>query len=100
MKLFGQVLGQPLVPIETSQANFTVRGDRAVFPSGDDLDESAIECAPAQVEYKNRFVVFLIETVSQGSGCRLVDDTKNLETCDSSSILGSLTLSVVKVYER
>jgi hypothetical protein len=46
-----------------------------------------------------RFTSLLVETVCNGGGCRLVDDTKNLETCNCSGILGSLTLSVVEVYK-
>jgi hypothetical protein len=47
-----------------------------------------------------RFTSLLVETVGDGGGCGHIDDTKDLETCDSSGILGSLTLSVVEVYKR
>lgn len=41
--------------------------------------------------------LFLIETVSNGSGSGLVDDTENVETRNDSSVLGGLSLSIVEV---
>ena len=43
------------------------------------------------------FTVSLVKTESEGSGGRLVDDTLNIEVSDLTSILGSLSLGVIKV---
>eukprot|EP00040_Diaphanoeca_grandis_P038183 m.255958 g.255958 ORF g.255958 m.255958 type:complete len:541 (-) comp33994_c0_seq1:342-1964(-) len=37
------------------------------------------------------------ETVRDGGGCGFVDDTKDVESTDTSSVLGGLTLSVVEI---
>lgn len=40
---------------------------------------------------------FLVETISNGSCCRLVDDTQNVKTRDGASIFSGLSLGVIKV---
>lgn len=44
-----------------------------------------------------RFLALLVKTVGDGGGGRLVDNTKDSKTGDSSCIFSSLALSVVKV---
>ena len=44
-----------------------------------------------------RFPILRVETVRDSSGGRLVDDTEDIETSNSTSILGSLMLNVVDV---
>mmetsp|Transcript_18509 Transcript_18509/g.40283 ORF Transcript_18509/g.40283 Transcript_18509/m.40283 type:complete len:256 (+) Transcript_18509:402-1169(+) len=57
-----------------------------------------IECTTSQIENKYiLFVSLLVQTVRDGSGSGFIDDTKHIESRDGSSILGSLTLGVVKV---
>jgi hypothetical protein len=43
------------------------------------------------------FTTPFVKTVGYGGSCRLVDDTKDLETGNGTSFLGSLALSVVEV---
>ena len=44
-----------------------------------------------------RFPILRVETVRDSGGGRLVDDTEDIETSNSTSILGSLMLNVVDV---
>ena len=66
-----------------------------------DRKQGYIECSSSKIVDNNlRFTSLLVETVGNGGGCRLVYDTKNLETCDCSGVISSLTLSVVEIYNR
>lgn len=61
------------------------------------LKDGDIESTTTQVVDSNHRGIVLVEAIGKSSGSRLVDDTKNLKTCDGTSILGSLTLRVVEV---
>ena len=58
-----------------------------------------IEGTTTEIENENGLLLLGlgVETVSDGSGGGLVDDTQNLETGDGTSVLGSETLRVVEV---
>ena len=56
-----------------------------------------VEGAAAEVEYKNRFVVVLVETVGKCGSCRLVDYAQDFKPRDSAGVLSRLTLAVVEV---
>jgi hypothetical protein len=43
------------------------------------------------------FTALLVESVGDGGGGRFVDDAEDVEACDGTGVLGSLTLSVVEV---
>ena len=63
-----------------------------------DFDDGNIECTAAEVVYSNLLVAFnIVNTVGKSCSCRFVDDTFNIKTCNSTGILGSLTLSIVEV---
>ncbi|KAJ6635558.1 hypothetical protein Bhyg_14144 [Pseudolycoriella hygida] len=40
---------------------------------------------------------FFVQTISNGSGCRFIDDTKNVHTGNCSSVFGGLTLRIIEV---
>ena len=58
-----------------------------------------IEGTTTEIENENGLLLLGlgVETVGDGSGSGLVDDTQNLETGDGTSVLGSETLRVVEV---
>ena len=58
-----------------------------------------IESSTSEIEDKNVLLTLglLVETVGDGGGGRLVDDSENLKTSNDTSILGSLSLRVVEV---
>ena len=62
-----------------------------------DFENGNIECSAAEVENGDRFVFFLVQTVSQRGGGRFVDDAHYFETGDFTGVFRRLTLCVVKV---
>ena len=56
-----------------------------------------IEGAPTQIIHRNLFILFLVQSVGQRSGRRLVDDAENLKPSNLARILGCLTLTVVEI---
>jgi hypothetical protein len=79
--------------------------EMGISSSGDDLENSIIdskeghiESTTSEIEDNNvLFSRFLVHTVGNSSGSRLVNNTENFHSGDSSSILGSLSLSIVEV---
>ena len=43
------------------------------------------------------FAILLVQTINNGSGSRLVDNTKDLKTGSGTGVLGCLTLSIIEV---
>ena len=63
-----------------------------------DGQDSDVEGAASKVEYENvLFTSLFVETIGNGCGGRLVDDTLDLEAGDGAGVLGGLTLGVVEV---
>lgn len=64
-----------------------------------DGEERDIEGSTTEIEDENVALTLdlLVETVGDGSGGRLVDDTEDVEAGNQTGILGSLTLGVVEV---
>merc|ERR1719423_290539 len=97
-ELLGEVVDHAVVEILTSQVSVTGSGfdfEDAVF-DGENRD---IESAAAQIEDEDVALLadFLVQTVGDGCGCGLVDDTQHVHASDSSGIFGGLTLRVVEV---
>ena len=62
------------------------------------LEDRDIECTTTEVEDSDLHItVALIQTISERSSRRLVDDTSDVQTSDLTSFLRSLTLSIVEV---
>ena len=84
--------------IEVIAAETVVTGSCQYFKyTVADLEDGYIECTAAEVEYEDLLIGFLIEAVSKGCRCRLVDDTKNFKARDLTCVLGCLTLCVGEV---
>src|SRR5215204_1582136 len=62
-----------------------------------DLEDRDIESTATEVEYGDRLVFLLIETVSQRGRRRLVDDTQDFKPSDLARVFRRLTLSVIKI---
>ena len=56
-----------------------------------------IEGTTAQVKYQNGLSLVLVNTISQSSSSRLVDNTQYIQAGNLTSILGCLTLAIIKV---
>jgi len=92
-----EVLDDAVIEIFTSKMGVT--------SGGQNLEDTVVDGEKRNIEGSSseivdddlRFTTLLVETVGDGGGGRLVDDTEDLETGDGSGILGGLTLSVVEV---
>lgn len=47
--------------------------------------------------FSKSLVYLLVQTISNGSGCWLINDTQHIETRNGASILGGLALGVIEV---
>ena len=79
-----------------TQVSVTVGGQHLEnsVVNGQDGD---IESTTSQIEDEDVLLFLLVETVGDGGGGGLVDDTLNLQTSDDTGVTGGLTLSVVEV---
>lgn len=98
LELIDEVVDQTVVEILTTQVSVT--GSRLDLE--DTLlngQERNIEGTTTEIEDEDVALTLdlLIETVGNGSGGRLVDDSENVEASNETGILGSLTLRVVEV---
>lgn len=65
-----------------------------------DGQKGDVKSTTAQIEDQDvLFALFLIHTVSNGSGGGFVDDSHDIKTRNSASILGCLTLSIVEILK-
>ena len=64
-----------------------------------DGQKGNIEGTATKVENEDVLLGFdlLVETVCDGSGGGLIDDTEDIETGDDTGVLGGLSLGVIKV---
>ena len=65
-----------------------------------DREERYIEGPSTEIEGKGVPLALdlLVETVGDGGGVRLIDNTEDVETSDETSVLDGLTLRVVEEY--
>ena len=100
-ELLLEVLEKGVVEVLSSQVRVTSGGLDSKDTTSDGKKRD-IECSSSEIENEDNLLLLrllssLTETVSDGSGGRLVDDTENVETSDGSGILGGETLGVVEV---
>mmetsp|Transcript_4706 Transcript_4706/g.10345 ORF Transcript_4706/g.10345 Transcript_4706/m.10345 type:complete len:392 (+) Transcript_4706:682-1857(+) len=92
-----EVLHDTLIEIFSSQMGITVGGQN-FKNSRVDGQQSDIECTSSKIENKDvGFTSGLVHTVGNCGSGRLVDDTFDLHSGNSTGILGCLTLGIVKV---
>ena len=93
----GHIIDQHMVEIIAAQVRIAVgrfHFEHAVAQ----LQDRNIERTAAQVEDGDLHILaFLIQTVSQRSGRRLVDDTPHLQARDLTGLLRSLTLRIGEI---
>ncbi|KAH3669579.1 hypothetical protein OGATHE_002391 [Ogataea polymorpha] len=90
------VSNQSNVKVLTTQVSVTIGGldlkDTVV-----NVQDGDIEGTSTQVEHGDDVGVSLLQTVSQSSSSRFVDNSGNVQTNNSTCVLGGLSLSVVEV---
>ena len=95
--LLDEIVDDPVIEIFTTNISIT--------SSRQDLEDTYTDGKEGHVEGFSSemvdnglgFTIFLVKTVDDGSGGRLVDDMEDVETGDGMGILDSLTLSGVEV---
>jgi hypothetical protein len=95
------VLEKGVVEVLTTKVRVTSGGLDGEDTTGDGK-KGNIERSSSEVEDENDLLLLrllggLTETVGDGSGGGLVDDTENIETSDRTGVLGGETLGVVEV---
>merc|ERR1712072_767532 len=94
---FHHVLHDPLVKVLSSKVSVAVGGDHFEYTIVDG-EHSNIKGATTKIEDQDVLLTaLLVQTVSNGSRSWLVDNTKHIQRRDSASILGCLTLGIVKI---
>lgn len=97
-EFINKVVNETVVEVLTTQVGVT-GGRLDLEDTLLDGQEGNIEGTTTQVEDEHVALALnlLVKTVGNGSSSGLVDDTQNVEARDETSILGGLTLRVVKV---
>jgi len=98
LELIDEMVDKTVVKVLTTQVSIT----SSRFDFKDTLldgQKRDIEGPSSQVENEHVSLALspLVETISDSSGSRLVDDTEHIEASDETSIFGGLTLGVVEV---
>ena len=98
LELLDEVVDEAVVEILTTQVSVT-SGGLDLEDTLLDGQKRHIESSTTEIEDEHVALTsgLLVKTVGDGSGGGLVDDTKDVETSDHTSILGGLTLRVVEV---
>ena len=95
-ELFNDPFDQALVDVVATEVRITIRRfdfDNALA----DFEDRNVIGAAAKVEDGDGFILFLVETVSQGCRRRLVDDAHDFEARNLAGVLGRLALRVVEI---
>ena len=96
LERLAEMIGDTLIEIFTTEMGITSSGEHLKDTVIDSKD-GHIKGTTTEIEDNDVLLVLFVEAISDGSGGRLVDDTEDLETSDSASILGSLSLGIVEV---
>jgi hypothetical protein len=98
LEFIDEVIDQTVVEVLTTQVSVT-SGRLDLEDTLFDRQQRHIESTTAKIKDENVALTLrlLVETVGDGSGGGLVDDTKDVETSDQTSILCRLSLRIVKV---
>ena len=91
-----KVIHDALVEIVAAEVRVAV-GRQNLDNAVTDVEDGDIERAAAKVIDHDLLLGFLIDTIGQRCGRRLVDDTLDLQTGDLAGVLGGLTLCVIEV---
>ena len=100
LELLDEVVDETVVEVLTTKVSVT--------GGGLDLEDTLLDGQKGHIEGSSTEIEdedvplalgLLVETVGNGGGGRLVDDTKDGKTGDSTGVLGGLTLGVVEVCQ-
>mmetsp|Transcript_27016 Transcript_27016/g.45224 ORF Transcript_27016/g.45224 Transcript_27016/m.45224 type:complete len:293 (-) Transcript_27016:213-1091(-) len=97
LELLSEVIDKTVIEIFSTQMSVTSSGlhfENTLL----DGKKRHIESSTTKIEDQNVLLrTLLVQTVSNSSGSRLIDDTQNVHTGDNTSILSGLTLGVIEI---
>ena len=96
LELVDDPVHQALVDVVPAQMGVAV-GGLDFNHSLADFEDGYVESAAAEIKYRNRFILFLVQAIGQCRCRRLVHDADHIQPGDLSGILGRLTLAVVEI---
>ncbi len=104
LELGRDVVDQSLVEVVTAEVRITAGADHfedfaatSIFAGKSHFQDRYVKRTTTQVKHDDLVILRLVQTIGQGCGSRLVDDTSYLESSDLTCVLGSLSLRIVKV---
>mmetsp|Transcript_13431 Transcript_13431/g.20742 ORF Transcript_13431/g.20742 Transcript_13431/m.20742 type:complete len:362 (+) Transcript_13431:1066-2151(+) len=97
LELLQEILHDTLIEIFSSQVSVSGGGQHLEHTRVDGQDGNVKGSTSQIVNHNVLFLVFLIESVSDGGSSGLVDNSQHIQPGDGTSIFGGLTLSVVEV---
>lgn len=96
LELLDEVADEGDIEVLTTKMGVTV-GGLDLKDTVLDLEDGDIESTTAKIVDSDDVVLGLVQTVGEGGGGGLVDDTENVEAGNLASVLGGLALGVVEV---
>lgn len=96
LELLDELLGKSLVEVFSSQVSVSRGGDH-LEEARVDVQERHVESSSSQVVDEDVLLVLLVQTVGDGCGGGLIDDSEHVEAGNDSCVLGGLSLGVVEV---
>ena len=95
-KVLDDPIHEAVVPIVSAEMGIAISGGN-LEDAVADFKGRDIKCATAEVVDSDFFIGFFVQSVSERSGCGLVDDALDFEARDLAGILRGITLGVVEV---
>ena len=96
LELGDEMVDHPLIEVIAAQVRIAVGGTHLEGALAE-LEDRYVEGAAAEVVHGDVVIVFLVETVGERGGGRLVDDAQHLQPRDFARVLGRVALAIVEV---
>ena len=96
LNFLGHELNNLSVEIITTQMGVAISRKDLKDPVFEFQDRN-IEGTATEIVHRNQSLLFLLQSVREGSGGRLVDDSRDVQPGNAARVFGSLPLCIVKI---